>query len=194
MATGTPAGWYADPYGRHQHRYFDGEKWTHDVSDSGTQSTDDPEAGTPAVVPPSPFSRPAMATATAEPTVVVKHRSPLPWILLGIFVVMVVGVVGCVAVVSVGLDQAAKEIGRTQERHAISQAQFDSVQIGSPRDAVINALGKPPAETSSFESQAEGDLDLSTACIYYWESGETFGNWYQFCFDSAGNLQTKSQS
>ena len=40
MAT-TPANWYDDPTGRHQHRYWDGNAWTSHVSDDGIQGTDD---------------------------------------------------------------------------------------------------------------------------------------------------------
>jgi len=34
------AGWAADPYGRHQWRYWDGNRWTEQVADGSTQSTD----------------------------------------------------------------------------------------------------------------------------------------------------------
>jgi hypothetical protein len=33
-------GWAADPYGRHQWRYWDGSRWTDQVADGSTQSTD----------------------------------------------------------------------------------------------------------------------------------------------------------
>jgi hypothetical protein len=33
-------GWFADPSGRHELRYWDGERWTEHVSDRGTQATD----------------------------------------------------------------------------------------------------------------------------------------------------------
>jgi hypothetical protein len=36
---GSP-GWAADPYGRHQWRYWDGSRWTDQVADGSTQSTD----------------------------------------------------------------------------------------------------------------------------------------------------------
>ena len=39
--TNTPANWYDDPTGRHQHRYWDGNAWTSHVSDNGIQGTDD---------------------------------------------------------------------------------------------------------------------------------------------------------
>jgi hypothetical protein len=36
----TPAGWYPDPQGGHQHRYWDGNTWTDQVADSGVAQTD----------------------------------------------------------------------------------------------------------------------------------------------------------
>ena len=36
----VPAGWKADPTGRHQFRYWDGFQWTENVADGGEQSRD----------------------------------------------------------------------------------------------------------------------------------------------------------
>ena len=36
----TPAQWYPDPAGRHEHRYWDGQGWTDQVSDAGVESAD----------------------------------------------------------------------------------------------------------------------------------------------------------
>jgi uncharacterized protein YxjI len=38
----TPAGWYADPFGRHEYRYWDGAQWTEHVSSHGRQAVDPP--------------------------------------------------------------------------------------------------------------------------------------------------------
>jgi hypothetical protein len=38
------AGWYPDPRGRHEHRYFDGTAWTDHVADGGRPSTDPVDA------------------------------------------------------------------------------------------------------------------------------------------------------
>jgi hypothetical protein len=35
-----PSGWFPDPNGRHEHRYFNGRTWTADVSDGGQRSID----------------------------------------------------------------------------------------------------------------------------------------------------------
>jgi len=40
----VPAGWHADPTGRHQLRYWDGAGWTDHVSDGGQQGQDPVEA------------------------------------------------------------------------------------------------------------------------------------------------------
>ena len=40
----VPAGWYADPAGRYELRYWDGTAWTEHVSRAGQQYTDPPVA------------------------------------------------------------------------------------------------------------------------------------------------------
>lgn len=52
-------GWNPDPTGRHEYRYWDGGRWTDDVSDNGVTATD-PVGG-----PASPGADP---TATLDPT------------------------------------------------------------------------------------------------------------------------------
>ena len=43
-APAVPAGWYADPAGRFELRYWDGSTWTEHVSRAGQQFTDPPVA------------------------------------------------------------------------------------------------------------------------------------------------------
>ena len=43
-ASAAPAGWYADPAGRYELRYWDGSAWTEHVSRAGQQYTDPPVA------------------------------------------------------------------------------------------------------------------------------------------------------
>lgn len=42
--SGVPAGWYADPSGRYELRYWDGNAWTEHTSRAGQQYTDPPVA------------------------------------------------------------------------------------------------------------------------------------------------------
>ena len=57
-----PTGWFPDPYGRFQQRYFDGSKWTAHVITDGAQSVD--PLGTTVSVP---FATPASALAAKRP-------------------------------------------------------------------------------------------------------------------------------
>ena len=43
-------GWYSDPWGKHEYRYWDGYQWTHHVASRGRQSEDEPPAE-PVTVP-----------------------------------------------------------------------------------------------------------------------------------------------
>ena len=43
-AASVPAGWYHDPAGRYELRYWDGSAWTEHVSRAGQQYTDPPVA------------------------------------------------------------------------------------------------------------------------------------------------------
>ena len=47
MSTWAP-GWYPDPLGRHDHRYWDGREWTHHVGSGGQTSIDPVYAAPPA--------------------------------------------------------------------------------------------------------------------------------------------------
>ncbi|MGH3372835.1 MAG: DUF2510 domain-containing protein, partial [Nocardioidaceae bacterium] len=45
MAKTQAPGWYADPFGRYEVRYWDGQSWTAHVSTGGTAATDEPVQG-----------------------------------------------------------------------------------------------------------------------------------------------------
>jgi uncharacterized protein YxjI len=42
-----PAGWYPDPFGRHESRYWDGQRWTGHVASHGRQAVDPPTNAQP---------------------------------------------------------------------------------------------------------------------------------------------------
>ena len=41
-AAGTAPGWFADPFFKHEQRYWSGAEWTEHVSDNGAPGTDPP--------------------------------------------------------------------------------------------------------------------------------------------------------
>jgi uncharacterized protein YxjI len=59
-------GWYPDPLGRHDHRYWDGREWTHHVGSGGQQGVD-PLYAAPAATP---------AAASPAPAAPVRQTSP----------------------------------------------------------------------------------------------------------------------
>lgn len=48
--TETPANWYPDPLGRHEHRYWDGARWTDHVASAGRTAVDPIDSPRSAVV------------------------------------------------------------------------------------------------------------------------------------------------
>jgi uncharacterized membrane protein YidH (DUF202 family) len=64
MTPSAAAGWYADPLGRHERRYWDGAAWTDHIVDGTTQGTD-PVSGPPVA------TGQAAQTASAAPAAVV---------------------------------------------------------------------------------------------------------------------------
>src|SRR5436190_7334622 len=77
----VPAGWYTDPVGRHEYRYWDGTDWKPEVSDGGVtavdplgpappplpQRTAEPAVSYPAA--PAPVSDPAAPALVTDPAV-----------------------------------------------------------------------------------------------------------------------------
>jgi hypothetical protein len=71
-----PAGWLADPTGRHQHRYWDGTNWTDDVADRGATSVDPFSPAPPAQSAPPPTAA-APPPAQAAPPSTAAAPAPL---------------------------------------------------------------------------------------------------------------------
>lgn len=90
--SGPAAGWYPDPFGRHEMRYWDGQAWSASVSDAGVAATDEP-TGAPTIptVQRSPEkirgdvaragvqgpSAPGGGTPLTEPVLVVNQKAKL---------------------------------------------------------------------------------------------------------------------
>lgn len=96
--THDPAGWYPDPTGNHELRYWDGYAWLDNVSDQGATSTD-PLGGKPMPTPTQLASQPA--ADQAPPPVTKKSRTP---IIVAAAVVAVLLIVAVVVLVTRGGD------------------------------------------------------------------------------------------
>jgi hypothetical protein len=73
--TDLPASWQTDPTGRHDHRYWDGQRWTEHVADAGVASVDPYEE--PAPEPAAPETAVA-ETAAPEASAAVEPAAPGP--------------------------------------------------------------------------------------------------------------------
>jgi hypothetical protein len=169
--------WRPDPAGRHEYRYWDGSKWTDQVSDRG-QVTAEPYDGTVAA-PPAP---------AATQTIVVRKGHGCLWALL---IAAVVGI-GVIVIVALAVNNAVDELNKEQARHAITKTQFDAVPLGITHADLESQLGKPPEDTQEFVTKGILDeKDINSSCVYYNEVGESFGSRFQFCFDG-DSLRSKN--
>jgi len=95
-----------------------------------------------------------------------------------IIAAVVLLVVGCAALVVDGVDEAVDE----SNKHAITKSQYDSIEDGMTRAEVEDALG-----SQDFDQKGVPD----SSCIYYNETDELLGRYFQFCFDD-NKLSSKS--
>lgn len=89
-------GWHPDPSGRHQHRFWDGERWTDQVADAGTTGTDPVDAA-----PMAPTTAGAAAVAPAPSGA--RSKGPL---FVGLAILVAVVVAAAVFFVSGDDDDA----------------------------------------------------------------------------------------
>lgn len=70
--------WYRDPTGRHEHRYWDGQRWTEHVADAGVQTADPVAADAAGDEPSNPGPDPAgaMETPVAAAATATAPRGP----------------------------------------------------------------------------------------------------------------------
>jgi hypothetical protein len=90
-------GWYQDPSGLGDGRYWDGVAWTNSVSRSGAtiKVPIEPERAALPPIPGSELRRPTPYVTSASATVPANHRSPLAAIMgvLGVILIVVLIVV-----------------------------------------------------------------------------------------------------
>jgi hypothetical protein len=176
------AGWFRDPTGRAEQRYWNGQAWTEHVA-RGTEQATDPMSGD--------YAPPLAAGPAMQPAP--RRKPKWPWVLGGILAALVVLGGGCAVIVGVAINNAVETLNAEQRAHAISKDQFDGVPLGASHAAVIQMLGKQPENTQEFVNKGVlTTSELTSSCTYYNRKGETFGTHrFQFCFDG-DSLQSKN--
>ena len=104
---GGPQGWFPDPYGRFELRYFNGQRWTGDVSTRGHQLVDAQGAGV--WTPPTPGGPPRRRGLAIAAFVVAVSAAATGWMPL------VFGASAVAAVVGLVLGILALRKARTQD-------------------------------------------------------------------------------
>jgi hypothetical protein len=183
------AGWYPDPTGRNEHRYWDGSAWTDQVSTAGRQARD-PVAATAPTAPTAPAAPPPAAAWSGPPPKKRRGCLPVALVLLGLLVLAGIGG-GVVLVVSSGDDDdpvARDDTGRVaappadtaEPPESTDDAVGDVVEIDDGERARVNAVtpDAPPLDGSvtpepgtSFTrldvEQCAGDDELPTNPLYW---------------------------
>ena len=161
----TPAaGWYRDPWGRYEYRYFNGTGWTGDVSSSGHRTVD--QLAVRAAAPSTPLNQTAIAALIVVGVAALVGLVPYLFLVAvpAVIVGAVLGVIGLrrarghspelrgsgrvtaiVALVAVPVALAACAVGviltREVEREARRYRQLDTDVVTFERcDSVDNAL------------------------------------------------------
>lgn len=180
--TDSIPGWQPDPTGRHEHRYWDGSKWTDDVADAGEASTDaydpgeaaatDPTTAGP-VTPGDPTAEwppaPAPPVASGSPVEEPGSAGPKKGLLIGGGILAAV-VVAVVAFLLLGGDdddaedieaRIASEIrsdGSVSDEQARCMAAHIVDEIGADRlaDVDFSAEEPPPELADEFVAASSG--------------------------------------
>ena len=122
---GNPVpGWHPDPYGRHQHRFWDGTAWTGRVADDGNESDDPIPAAPPAPpvgpTPVEPAGSPAPSGPPTgwEPTPSTPAAPPSPrasngrrWFVMGAAALVTAAIVVALVLVLAGNSSGGPSLG-----------------------------------------------------------------------------------
>ena len=154
-AVGPSAGWYSDPAGVYESRYWDGTSWTEHVSDRGVTSTAPTQAAFAApaptpVAPPPSFGSPRDARAQAKAAkAYAKAQRPFyrkkRWWVLGAIVVIIIAAI-------------ASSSGKTTKPAAAKST-------GGVQSASDNAKHPPQADVSISGCSYDASTQFATATL-----------------------------
>lgn len=110
-------------------------------------------------------------------TAIRRKRRKWPWVLAAVVILAIV-------IPVVAIATAVNNLTNEQAQHAITQSQFNSVQLGISHAQLRSQLGKSPEDAQAFVSQGVlGSNQINSSCVYYNELDHPFGSYYQFCFN-----------
>jgi hypothetical protein len=198
---GQPAGWYPDPSQRNDHRYWDGNAWTDQVSRGGVQSVDplQPEPVQPVATPtppPPPVTRPnplppsAVAPMAATPPGTKKKPVYTRWWFI----------VGAVIVVLLVIAAAAG--GGSDDKKDVATDDASTTSTGAPAATptapptappatvpagpIFTQTGSGTATTASFKVPNSWDMAWTYDCANFGLSGNFIVQIYDLTGSAGG--------
>lgn len=171
-------GWYPDPHGEHQFRYWDGEAWTDHVHDEVAPASPTLAApATPAVPAPTMPAAPAMPAgsppppARPAPDLTGGTHSALAWI-VALAIVVVVFVVAFFVAKAVTKDDSSS--GASSDLPAVTPIGGVSLPgITLPAGITVPDLTLPPAVTLPPGVTLPADATVPSVVVPLGTAGET---------------------
>ena len=169
---GVRPGWYTDPLGRFELRYYNGTSWTADVSVGGSRFVDpdgvnvDPRPSTPG---PDPERANSAATAAMTLGIVAVAIAWLPFIVvLGVIaavLAMTFGVVGVRRAGSSGVGRSRAIVGLVTGASAIVAAALGAMLTFIVLDVYDEYIDPGPHETAITSCELVGSRATATGAL-----------------------------
>jgi hypothetical protein len=109
-------------------------------------------------------------------------------VMLGVVLAGVLLIVGCAVLVGSAAEDAVNEVEQEADAHALTPAEFRSIQKGSTIAEVKGEFGEPESSDNTESITGKG----RDRCLYYNQKGADLleGESYQLCFEP-GKLRAK---
>jgi hypothetical protein len=159
-------GWYPDPMGRHEYRYWDGTRWTEQIADQSVPGMDPLEAATsPAGAPTGAMTAPSAAVAPIAQVAEPPHGGGTKRTLVVVIVALVVVALAVTTVVVVASNDSAREYPKfcatASKLDAISGDSASVVQNAQVVVQVLDEIEKlPVSQVPAGASDSAKELRL----------------------------------
>jgi hypothetical protein len=165
-APGAAPGWYADPMGRYEHRYFNGREWTADVSHAGERFVD-PMGLTPSKIAPTAGApRNGLATAAMILGIIALSIAWIPFLfVLGVIAAVLALIFATVAwrrAGSTGAGRSFAVVGFATAGSALVAAVLGGILSVVVLDVYDEYLNPQPSEVTVTSCELEGSRATMT--------------------------------